>query len=265
MFKLKLLFIVLIGFCYSNFSFAQRSDLLCMRSESTVNLAGSFGVNKPFKVSPTQAYPPATRDFKKLTISTVIFFGSSIVVFGVLSLCPEDVSSWNKDEIKFSALTGKWSENVKAGPISDNDLFFFNNVTHPYCGAVYYMTARSCGFKGVESFLYSAIMSTCFWEYGVEAFAEIPSSQDLLITPLAGAALGEVFFNVKKQIMKHDKRVLGSKILGAASLLFLDPFNTILDGAGYKQKVKTKVNITPSLYGDGTKRTNLQLNLTASF
>ena len=107
------------------------------------------------------------------------------------------------------------------------------------------MTARRSGFTVLESFGYSTIMSTFFWEYGIEAFAEIPSIQDLIITPVVGSVLGEGFFYAKKSILKHDKKVLQSRFLGISTLFLIDPFNTILDGFGYKDKVKTQMNIAP--------------------
>jgi hypothetical protein len=264
MVKLKLLYLVLIHCCIANVSVAQQSELLSC-AETKLIFPQSSTVHVASFEKPSIAYPPASRDFKKLAINTSIFIGSSVMVFGVLSLFPEDVSGWKKNEIQTRSLFERWSEHVKSGPVSDYDNMFFNYVTHPYAGAVYYMTARSCGYKGFECFLYSAAMSTLFWEYGVEAFAEVPSSQDLLITPITGAVIGEIFFGVKKDIMNHDKRVLGSKLLGAMTLLFLDPFNTILDGAGYKQKVSTQLSFLPAPLHDGTNKSGLQLNFAVHF
>jgi hypothetical protein len=265
MLKLRLLYFVLVSSCISNVAFAQQSDVLCMNGETTLIIPANCSIRDAAVVKHSIPYPPASRDFRKLAINTCVFFGTSLLVFGVLSLCPEDVSGWKKNEIRIPYMVGRWSENVKKGPVVDEDNFFFNYVTHPYSGAVYYMTARSSGFKSYESFLYSAAMSTLFWEYGVEAFAEVPSRQDLFITPVVGAAFGEVFFNIKKLIMKHDKRILGSKLLGAATLLFIDPFNTILDGVGYKQKVNTQLNLSPATLYNGSNKNYLQLNIAARF
>jgi hypothetical protein len=265
MLKLRLLFFVLANCSIGNVLFAQQSNLLCMHVETPSILPENIGIENEAVVKHSIPYPPASRDFRKLAINTCVFFGTSVLVFGVLSLCPEDVSGWKKNEIRIPYMVGRWSENVKKGPVVDQDNFFFNFVTHPYSGAVYYMTARSSGFKSYECFLYSTAMSTLFWEYGVEAFAEVPSKQDLFITPVVGSVFGEVFFNIKKVIMKHDRRVLGSKLLGAATLLFMDPFNTILDGVGYKQKVNTQLNISPAALYNGNNKNYLQLNLAARF
>lgn len=191
------------------------------------------------------AYPPPYRDYRRLGYDTALFTGAAVVGFGVLWVMPESVTNWDKEEMRDKGIFWKWKENVKAGPVWDKDDWVLNWITHPYCGGIYYMTARSSGFTALESFGYSAIMSTFFWEYGIEAFAEVPSIQDLIITPVVGSVVGEGFFYAKKSIVRHDKKVLKSRFLGITTLFLMDPFNTILDGFGYKDRVKTQMNIAP--------------------
>lgn len=211
------------------------------------------------------AYPPATRDYRRLGYDTAMYFGATVIAFGVLWALPESVSNWDKQEIKEKGILWKWKENVKAGPVWDNDDWVLNYITHPYSGGVYYMTARSSGFNIFESFLYSAFMSTCFWEYGIEAFAEIPSKQDLIVTPVLGSVVGEGFFYAKKSILRHDHRVLKSRFLGYTSLFLMDPFNTILDGFGYKEKVKTQMNVAPVGFDQGANKTIWGVNFNMQF
>ncbi|PKB18439.1 DUF3943 domain-containing protein [Flavobacterium sp. 5] len=211
------------------------------------------------------AYPPAKRDWRRLGYASAMYAGTATLAFGVLWVMPESVSNWDKDEIKEKGVLWKWKENVKAGPVWDDDDWVLNYITHPYSGGVYYMTARSSGFNIFESFLYSAFMSTCFWEYGIEAFAEIPSKQDLIITPVLGSVVGEGFFYAKKTILRHDRRVLKSRFLGYTSLLLMDPFNTLLDSFGYKEKVKIQTNMTPVGYGPGTNKSAMGFNLNIQF
>ena len=210
-------------------------------------------------------YPPDHRDYKRLGITTGMYAGTAVLAFGILWAMPESVSNWDKEEIKEKGILWKWKENVKAGPVWDDDDWVLNYITHPYSGGVYYMTARSSGFTILESFAYSAIMSTFFWEYGIEAFAEIPSTQDLIITPVLGSVVGEGFFYAKKSILRNDHRVLKSRFLGYTSLLLMDPFNTILDGLGYKEKVKIQTNITPIGYGPSTTKSAMGFNLNIQF
>lgn len=182
-----------------------------------------------------------------------------------LWLLPESFTQWDKEEMKKNGIGAKWKENVKAGPVVDEDNFFLNYVMHPYFGGVYYMTARSNGFNIFESFTYSAIMSTFFWEYGIEAFAEIPSVQDLIVTPVLGSVVGEGFFYAKKSILKNNSKILNSRFLGKTSLFLMDPLNTIMDSFGYKQKVKTQLNVAPVGFNPYTKNATLGLKFSASF
>jgi hypothetical protein len=219
----------------------------------------------PLQKKDSLIYPPPYRDWRRLGYNSTMFVGATVVAFGVLWVMPESVTNWNKEEMKEKGILWKWKENVKAGPVWDKDNWVLNWITHPYCGGVYYMTARSSGFTVLESFGYSAIMSTFFWEYGIEAFAEVPSIQDLIITPVVGSAVGESFFYAKKSILRHDRKVLKSKFLGYTTLFLIDPFNTILDGFGYKEKVKTQMNVAPVGVNQFTKSTIWGINFSASF
>lgn len=210
-------------------------------------------------------YPPPYRDWRRLGYDSAMFLGTTVIAFGVLWAMPESVTNWDKEEIREKGILWKWKENVKAGPVWDEDNWVLNWITHPYSGGIYYMTARSSGFTVLESFGYSAIMSTFFWEYGIEAFAEVPSIQDLVITPVFGAAVGEGFFYAKKSILRNDKKVLKSKFLGYTSLFLMDPFNTILDGFGYKEKVKTQMNVAPVGVNQFTGSTIWGVQFSASF
>ncbi|MFD1316659.1 DUF3943 domain-containing protein [Namhaeicola litoreus] len=194
-------------------------------------------------------YDPV-RDPKRLLYNTGVFIGGAVVTFGVLWVLPESFTNWDKDQMREDGIFSRWKENVSAGPIWDSDDFFFNWIAHPWAGAVYYMAARGSGFNPWESFAYSTIMSTFLWEYGVEAFAEVPSWQDILITPTVGSVFGEVFYHWKGKIVRNDRRVLNSKFLGGACLIVMDPFNEFLDAVGVetKHKVQTFSAIMPIQY-----------------
>ena len=219
------------------------------KTESTnlISKKDSISINDTvFKIKNKCIYNPE-RDPKRLAYNTLIFASVAVASFGVLWVAPESVSKWDKEKIKEKGFLYKWKENVKVGPVVDQDNFFFNYVTHPYAGAIYYMSARGSGFKKWESFTYSVLMSAFFWEYGIESFAEISSWQDLFVTPIIGSVIGESFFVVKGNIIRNDKKVLNSKILGYTSLFIIDPFNEIIDSFGYKtkNKIQTYSSIAP--------------------
>ncbi|AOW10320.1 DUF3943 domain-containing protein [Flavobacterium gilvum] len=213
----------------------------------------------------TITYPPSKRDFRRLGYDSAMYLGAAVISFGILYAMPESVTNWDKEAMKENGIAYKWKQNVKAGPVWDNDDWVLNWITHPYSGGVYYMTARSSGFTWYESFLYSALMSTCFWEYGIEAFAEIPSKQDLIITPVLGSVVGEGFFYAKKSILKHDKRVLKSRFLGYTSLFLMDPFNTLLDSFGYKDRTQTQLGLAPVGFDKVANKAIWGVNLNIQF
>ena len=163
-------------------------------------------------------------DTTLLKHNTMLLVGSSIVIMGALYLAPSSFTNW--DDTSGSPFS-KWWKNVSHHPVIDKDDFFLNYVTHPYSGALYYMGARSAGANGFYSFLYSATLSTFFWEYGVEAFAERPSIQDLIITPVGGALLGECFYLTKRHILSNNEELWGSRILGKGTLFLIDPMTEV--------------------------------------
>ena len=219
----------------------------------------------PLQINDSIAYPPKFKDYRRLGYNSLLYIGAAVVTFGALWAMPESFTHWDKEAMKENGIFYKWKQNVKAGPVWDEDDFAMNYLAHPYCGGVYYMTARSSGFTIFESFSYSVIMSTFFWEYGIEAFAEIPSVQDLIFTPVVGSVVGEIFFITKKRIVRHDKKVLNSRFLGITSLFIIDPFNTILDGLGYKEKVKTQMNVAPVGFDPSSNKMIWGVNFSASF
>jgi len=203
-----------------------------------------------------QVYDPI-KDPKRLLLNSGLFLGAAAASFGILWVMPESFTNWDKEEMLEYGMFNRWKDNVRAGPVWDEDDFFLNWIMHPWAGAVYFMSARGSGYNKWESFAYSAIMSTFFWEYGIEAFAEIPSWQDLLITPILGSLLGEQFFRWKGNIIENERKVLNSKFLGGTSLFIMDPFNQLLDGFGYKtkNKIQTYSAIAPIEYDFASNKT----------
>ena len=178
--------------------------------------------DEPYSIN--ASYP----NYRRLAANTAVLFGGGIAALGILSALPEDATAWNKTEWQGVPLFQRYFDNVKHGPHFDADNAIFNYCLHPYAGAAYYMSARSQGFNLWQSWLYSFAVSTIFWEYGIEAFMEVPSWQDLVITPMGGLILGEAFYLAKRCIVEHDYEVLGTKWLGYPLAFLLDPVNECL-------------------------------------
>lgn len=168
------------------------------------------------------------QDWKRLWVNTGVLVGGGVTTMLILEALPQESTAWNKRESQKVPLFKRYVNHIKAGPVWDHDNAIFNFVLHPYGGAAYYMSARSCGFNCWGSFLYSFAISTLFWEYGFEAFNEIPSVQDLIITPVIGSIMGEGFYLVKRHIVSNGYRLWGSRVLGFAVAFLMDPVNELI-------------------------------------
>ena len=152
---------------------------------------------------------------------SMLFYGAGVALF--LAALPESATGWETETDIFS----KWVENVKAGPVWDRDNWAYNYIGHAYVGGVYYQVARKSGYRQWDSFVYTTLMSTFYWEYGIEAFAEVPSIQDLVYTPIIGWVYGEWSYQTELKVRDNNNEVAGSKILGETSLFFLDPIDSL--------------------------------------
>lgn len=181
-------------------------------------------------------------NWKRLWVNTGVLTGAGVLTMVVLKALPADATAWNKREDAKVPMFKRWWRNVRKGPVWDGDNPIFNYVLHPYAGAAYYMGARSQGFSTWGSFVYCFCISTFFWEYGFEAFNEIPSVQDLIVTPIVGSLLGEAFYVAKRHIVANDYRVLGSRVLGIACAWLLDPINETIGAFRGDQKHQLQRN-----------------------
>ncbi len=181
----------------------------------------------PNKLSATNPYLHNHNNFNYLLTSTGIGVTFMAAGIGILYSLPTSVTNWDSDNS--SDIFSKWWNNVRSGPVWDKDDFYLNWITHPYWGAIYYMQGRNAGYNKAQSFLLSAFISTFFWEYGIESIAEIPSKQDLIITPIVGSIIGELFYMGSQNIKSNNNKLLGSKILGYTFLVAMDPLFLIIE------------------------------------
>lgn len=175
---------------------------------------------------------------KRLIQNTAALYVAGVAALGVLELLPENATAWNKEELRKTPFFKRWWMHVKKGAVWDRDKWVFNYVLHPYGGAAYYMSARTQGLNALQSSLYSFGVSTLFWEYGIEAFMEYPSVQDLIITPVVGSIIGEQFYKIKRHIVANNYRLLNSGFLGHLVCFLVDPVNEFMDCVAGKSKVK---------------------------
>lgn len=107
-------------------------------------------------------------------------------------------------------------ENFKHGFEWDNDHLNTNMFAHPYNGSLFFNAGRSNGFNFWQSELF-AISGSAMWELFMEC--EYPSTNDIIATPVGGAALGEVFYRTSDMIL--DNRTVGGERLGREVASFI--------------------------------------------
>lgn len=170
-----------------------------------------------------------SQEDQNLIRQTRNFGGLGVATIGLLFMLPESVTKWDVEKLKQQSLGERWKEKVKEGPVIDKDHWAINYIGHPLSGAAYYTVARHAGAGVMKSFGYSVLMSTFFWEYGLEAFAETPSIQDLIITPIIGSLIGEGMYKIESKIAENGGVLLRSKKLGAFVMGLMNPAGGLLD------------------------------------
>lgn len=220
----------------------------------------------PYTVSLFSA--PHGEDKERIWSQTQSLAWYGVGVAGFLALLPSDFTNWDGSDDR---LLQKWWDNVREGPVWDRDIWYINYIGHPYFGGVYYQVARKSGYRQWDAFMYAFLMSTFYWEYGIEAFAEVPSLQDLVVTPVLGWVYGEWAFQKERAIIERGGDVWGSQWLGSTALFFLDPVDRIGLGVNRlfgKDLIKAGtgyLGVQEVPMGDGRVDTQVQLNLKYAF
>ena len=102
----------------------------------------------------------------------------------------------------------------------DTDHFNTNAAGHPLDGTVYYQIARGNGLGPGASFV-STVLASTFWEYFVE-IPENPSLNDLILTPAAGAVIGEATYRLGRYFAQN-----GTGTANCAGALLFAPIATV--------------------------------------
>lgn len=126
-----------------------------------------------------------------------------------------------------------WKRNLREGGEWDTDRFGINFIGHPYQGTLYYNAARSQGYAYWQALPF-AVAGSLSWEY----FGEntLPSYNDMIYTPLNGAALGEILYRLSSKVL--DDRSRGrERVVREISAGLLNPvrgLNRLLQGKAWR-------------------------------
>ena len=150
-------------------------------------------IDLPDTFLPKQSNLPLLRNehagiWKKIGRAELFIGGAELFGITVLMLSPKEVTGWSPDWTQDAWRNMKRS--LSTPPVWDDDDWQLNYIGHPIAGSYYYNSLRSQNASIFHSFLFATAQSF-IWEYFIEATAEKPSTQDLIVTPIVGAILGE--------------------------------------------------------------------------
>lgn len=140
--------------------------------------------------------PPPRHTFKTFGTLTALSF----VGIGVYAFAPSSFTGINKETALKEAIDDFKNAWTKP-PVFDKDNSAINYLGHPYFGMNFYLSQRNYGESPLYSFFFSTFTSTAF-EYFIESWAEQPSIQDLIITPIVGSILGELVYLATQELRK---------------------------------------------------------------
>jgi len=144
-------------------------------------------------------------------------------------------------------------DNFQHGFDWDTDALSTNFFMHPIQGSIYFNTARANGFS-IEHSYSMALLGSLQWEFFMEVTP--PSINDLIITSVSGAFLGEMFFQITSLIL-DDSQTGFSRAFTEISSGLIAPgrfFSRLANGSAYRH---TKYK----LYSQKKYKFNLGLGL----
>lgn len=235
--KYNFLFLLILSFFNVSFIEAQttpahNTDSTYTQSDSIIIRTDSLSFIPQKQICP-QPYNTATDSLSILPKKKKHFWRAAAETVGL------NIGLWAFDRYVLDGHYARISfetikENFKHGFDWDNDHLSTNMFAHPYHGSMYFNTGRANGFNYWQSELF-AIGGSAMWELFMES--EYPSTNDIIATPVGGAALGEVFYRVSDMML--DDRSSGGERFGREFAAFLiSPMrglNRIITGQAWKK------------------------------
>lgn len=206
-------FLLIIIFpTFSNSQNASKNDSII--NDSLDNIIVTKKNNDSITIKNTMFFqmPPIVPKKYHTLKTSGILLGASLVSLAVLWVMPPEFTRWNPDQSERIKDAG---QNIKRSwtkpPVIDHDKWQLNYIAHPVGGMYTYLTERNHNRSIWRAFGYS-LFTSCMWEYVIEGIAEQPSIQDLIVTPIGGAILGEGIFQLTI-LMRKNGFTLTEKII----------------------------------------------------
>jgi hypothetical protein len=187
--------------------------------------ASEIGAGAQPLLAPIELYshPAAPRSYGSMFLKAwVPMTGVEFTLLAVTASLPKSWTGWSAHFVRDGI--NHFERAYTQPPHMDNDWWFHNYVGHPIGGSLYYNAVRSQGATPHQSTFFAFVLSMQ-WEYFFEAFAERPSIQDIIVTPVAGTVLGELSHRLTMHLKKGGTN-FGEKIL----ILITNPMHAAFAG-----------------------------------
>ncbi|WP_299754877.1 DUF3943 domain-containing protein [uncultured Pontibacter sp.] len=208
---------------------SELEDPVALQLGSATEVKRFFMAQKPLAATPLKLAAKATADIE---VKRQPIWKPAVQVLGINALFMGFNRYVAKADYGYVTL-GTWKKNLRSEPEWDTDNFGINFIGHPYQGTLYFNAARSQGYTYWQSLPF-AVAGSLTWEY----FGEntLPSYNDLIYTPINGAALGEVLFRVSSFIL--DDRTQGrERVIREVAAGIVNPvrgLNRLLQGKSFE-------------------------------
>jgi hypothetical protein len=170
------------------------------RSSLALVLAAAIGVSGAARAEATKPSPEPPPNYLRPALEIAIGLGAGAVWY---VLDDRNVLDFDYPSLKQRLNGEAWR--------FDSNRFPLNYVWHPLTGAGMYVLSRGNRLGVVPAFAYALAGSTA-WEYVIE-FNEKISVNDMIVTPLAGLALGEFFHKLALYVSRPAPRGVGGQAL----------------------------------------------------
>jgi hypothetical protein len=163
--------------------------------------------------------------FPRFAYTNWVMFSSSVAGHLYLILRTHKEEDWST---KFSWLSIKRSFTLP--PKWDIDHWSFNYAVHPYMGSLTYLAWRNRGGNCWTGLLVSGLNSAMY-EYLVASSIQRPSANDMIVTPITGAILGEAIYFLKSKILNDSRLTTFDKVI----LSIIDPYDVFRHGFQFEK------------------------------
>lgn len=110
-------------------------------------------------------------------------------------------------------------DNIRAGYRWDENVFYPNQIGHPYHGGLYHSVPRALGLGFWQSIPYS-VLGSLHWEFMMES--KLPAANDHFMTMIGGISFGEALYRMSNLLL-DDSTTGGERAIREAGAFVVNP------------------------------------------